>query len=85
MEAKLPFFLYFCICIITYLVIVFIDKKFNLSFKLYKKLKSMILVRAVELIVIIFLLYSITSRTNIDTKIINPIAAGTGIALFRKI
>lgn len=85
MNIKLLAFQYFCICVLTSLLIYFVDKKFKLSSKLLEKLKSIILVRVVELIVIIFVLYLIASRTNIDIGIINPVAAGAGIALFRKI
>lgn len=84
MNIKLPFFQYFIICITTSYLVPFIDRKFNISYKLFVKFESIILVIAFELIVMLSLLILIALHTNIDT-FINPVAAGIGIASVRKV
>lgn len=67
------------------LSIIFIDKKYNISNKLSKKYDSLLFVRIFELIIGIFLIYLISSSTDIDGLFVSGMASGIGVAAVRKV
>lgn len=82
----LYFFLKFIILsTVISLSITFIDRKFNISNILKVKYKSLILIRAVELIIEFSLVLIIASHTNVDSVILAAMSFGFGSAVVRRV
>ncbi|PAB61299.1 hypothetical protein CCE28_02385 [Anaeromicrobium sediminis] len=84
MYISLLFLKKLCVTGLTLFLIRFIDNKFNVSSKLFAKLESMFVVKAVELIIVISSLSFVSAHTNIDNTIIESMVMGASISIYLK-